>query len=140
MNFTHMPELSALYAYFILIGVCILIVAVEIWYFKRKAGLTTDDYPADYTQLKNFMNTLPVSRHLTAFPVFSRRRSQRLRRSPSTAVFTRTFSILMTQLLKEKADAASERCEIVLLFRHQRKTDTPAVQICVSASAGGVQK
>lgn len=36
MNFTHMPELSAPYAYFILIGVCILIVAVEIWYFKKK--------------------------------------------------------------------------------------------------------
>lgn len=36
MNFTHMPELSAPYAYFILISVCILIVAVEIWYFKKK--------------------------------------------------------------------------------------------------------
>lgn len=36
MNFMHMPELSAPYAYFILIGVCILIVAVEIWYFKKK--------------------------------------------------------------------------------------------------------
>ena len=36
MNFTHMPELSAPYAYFILIGICILIVAVEIWYFKKK--------------------------------------------------------------------------------------------------------
>ena len=36
MNFTHMPELFAPYAYFILIGVCILIVAVEIWYFKKK--------------------------------------------------------------------------------------------------------
>mgnify|MGYP004678547475 FL=1 len=36
MNFTHMPELSAPHAYAILIGVCILIVAVEIWYFKKK--------------------------------------------------------------------------------------------------------
>ena len=36
MNFTHMPELSAPHAYAILIGVCILLVAVEIWYFKKK--------------------------------------------------------------------------------------------------------
>ncbi|MDD7740196.1 MAG: CorA family divalent cation transporter [Fusicatenibacter sp.] len=36
MNFVNMPELAAPYAYFILIGVCVLIVALEIWYFKKK--------------------------------------------------------------------------------------------------------
>lgn len=36
MNFVNMPELSAPYAYFILIGVCIFLVAAEIWYFKKK--------------------------------------------------------------------------------------------------------
>ncbi|MCI5650176.1 MAG: magnesium transporter CorA [Fusicatenibacter sp.] len=36
MNFVNMPELKSSYAYFILIGVCALIVALEIWYFKKK--------------------------------------------------------------------------------------------------------
>mgnify|MGYP000379255882 FL=1 len=33
MNFKNMPELQNPYAYFILIGLCVLIVALEIWYF-----------------------------------------------------------------------------------------------------------
>ena len=36
MNFKNMPELQNPYAYFILIGLCVLIVALEIWYFKKK--------------------------------------------------------------------------------------------------------
>lgn len=36
MNFANMPELHSPYAYFILIGVCALIIVLEIWYFKKK--------------------------------------------------------------------------------------------------------
>lgn len=39
MNFQNMPELQNPWAYFILIAVCILIVALEIWYFKKKGWL-----------------------------------------------------------------------------------------------------
>lgn len=39
MNFKNMPELQNPYAYFILIGVCVLIVLLEIWYFKKKGWL-----------------------------------------------------------------------------------------------------
>ncbi len=39
MNFQNMPELRNPYAYFILIGLCALIVALEIWYFKKKGWL-----------------------------------------------------------------------------------------------------
>lgn len=39
MNFKNMPELQNPYAYFILIGLCVLIVALEIWYFKKKGWL-----------------------------------------------------------------------------------------------------
>ena len=36
MNFANMPELTAPHAYIILIGICVLLVAIEIWYFKKK--------------------------------------------------------------------------------------------------------
>ena len=36
MNFINMPELHYGSSYFILIGVVILIVIIEIWYFKHK--------------------------------------------------------------------------------------------------------
>lgn len=36
MNFLYMPELNSPYAYFILIGICLLIIALELWYFKKK--------------------------------------------------------------------------------------------------------
>lgn len=39
MNFQYMPELRNPYAYFILIAVCVLITALEIWYFKKKGWL-----------------------------------------------------------------------------------------------------
>lgn len=39
MNFKYMPELQSPFAYFILMGVCLLIVVLEIWYFKRKGWL-----------------------------------------------------------------------------------------------------
>ena len=39
MNFKNMPELQNPYAYFILIGLCVLIVVLEIWYFKKKGWL-----------------------------------------------------------------------------------------------------
>ena len=39
MNFKYMPELQNPFAYFILMGVCLLIVVLEIWYFKRKGWL-----------------------------------------------------------------------------------------------------
>ena len=36
MNFKAMPELDASYGYFIVIGVCILIIILEVIYFKKK--------------------------------------------------------------------------------------------------------
>lgn len=39
MNFRYMPELRNPYAYFVLIAVCVLITALEIWYFKKKGWL-----------------------------------------------------------------------------------------------------
>lgn len=39
MNFDYIPELHHPGAYFVLIGVCALIVAGEIWYFKKKGWL-----------------------------------------------------------------------------------------------------
>lgn len=38
MNFTHMPELSAPYAYFILIGVVFSLLLLKFGILKRKAG------------------------------------------------------------------------------------------------------
>ena len=35
MNFSHMPELSAPHAYGILIGICAVIVLIEIWIFHK---------------------------------------------------------------------------------------------------------
>lgn len=35
MNFSYMPELTAPYGYFILIGLCAVIVAVQIWIFHK---------------------------------------------------------------------------------------------------------
>ena len=39
MNFEHMPELRAPAAYFILIAICLALVLLEIWYFKKKGWL-----------------------------------------------------------------------------------------------------
>lgn len=36
MNFIHMPELRSPFGYISVIGVCVLIVALELWYMKRK--------------------------------------------------------------------------------------------------------
>lgn len=36
MNFKNMPELHFPYSYFILIGICLIMVAAEIWFFKKK--------------------------------------------------------------------------------------------------------
>ena len=36
MNFKAMPELDTSYGYFIVIGVCILIIILEVIYFKKK--------------------------------------------------------------------------------------------------------
>lgn len=36
MNFRAMPELDSAYGYFIVIGVCILIIVLEVIYFKKK--------------------------------------------------------------------------------------------------------
>lgn len=36
MNFRNMPELHFPYSYFILIGICMIMVAAEIWFFKKK--------------------------------------------------------------------------------------------------------
>ena len=37
MNFSHMPELSAPHAYGILIGICAVIVLIEIWFFHKNS-------------------------------------------------------------------------------------------------------
>lgn len=39
MNFNNMPELQQPFAYFILIGICVVLVIGEIWYFKKKGWL-----------------------------------------------------------------------------------------------------
>ena len=36
MNFVHMPELSLRYGYVVICGICLLIVLIEIWFFKKK--------------------------------------------------------------------------------------------------------
>lgn len=36
MNFVHMPELSLQYGYVVICGICLLIVLIEIWFFKKK--------------------------------------------------------------------------------------------------------
>lgn len=36
MNFVNIPELQNPYGYFILIGICLIIVLIEIWIFKKK--------------------------------------------------------------------------------------------------------
>lgn len=36
MNFKNMPELHFPYSYFILIAICLIMVAAEIWFFKKK--------------------------------------------------------------------------------------------------------
>ena len=88
------------------------------------------------------MNTLLRLETFDRFPVSEASITTFTTFSIDGSLHTDFFDPDDAQLLKEKrADAASlERCEIVLLFRHQRKTDTSAVQICVSASAGGVRK
>lgn len=40
MNFKAMPELDTSYGYFIVIGVCILIIILEVIYFKKKNGFS----------------------------------------------------------------------------------------------------
>lgn len=40
MNFSNMPELRSPYAYFILIGICVIIVLVEIWLFRKNKWLS----------------------------------------------------------------------------------------------------
>ena len=36
MNFRNMPELRFPYSYFILIGICLIMVIAEIWFYKKK--------------------------------------------------------------------------------------------------------
>lgn len=36
MNFVHMPELSLRYGYVVICGICLLIMLIEIWFFKKK--------------------------------------------------------------------------------------------------------
>lgn len=36
MNFKAMPELDTSYGYFIVMGVCILLIILEVIYFKKK--------------------------------------------------------------------------------------------------------
>ncbi|MBS6194343.1 MAG: magnesium transporter CorA [Clostridiales bacterium] len=40
MNFRYMPELDSPYGYFTLIGICILIIAIEIWIFYKNKWLS----------------------------------------------------------------------------------------------------
>lgn len=42
MNFEHMPEMESEYAYYIVMGVAVLVVIVELIYFKRKKMLWKD--------------------------------------------------------------------------------------------------
>lgn len=36
MNFVNMPELKSPYGYFIICGICAVIIAIEIWFFRKK--------------------------------------------------------------------------------------------------------
>ena len=41
MNFKNMPELDAKYGYIVVSAICLAIVAVEVWIFERKSGLSS---------------------------------------------------------------------------------------------------